>query len=214
MSTPCVRGILAVLIVSLWCSIGHAAVLRVPGDYPAIQKAIDNSRNGDLILVSPGVYNENINFKGKAITVSSTNAADPDVVKNTIIHAAGKSSAVTFATAETSNSVLAGFTITGGYGTLNASLGTNIYWGAGVYCYFASPTILGNIITANLAPKGDVSDAGYGCGIACIGSGALITRNRITANSGYAGGGILIYLGNARIVSNLIYNNTATVGGG
>src|SRR6266699_6519169 len=98
MSTPCVRGILAVLIVSLWCSIGHAAVLRVPGDYAAIQKAIDNSKNGDLILVNPGVYNENINFKGKAIVVSSTNAADVSVVRSTIIHGSGKSSVVTFAT--------------------------------------------------------------------------------------------------------------------
>src|SRR5882762_4208200 len=111
---PRFRAIAAVSIAAFLSPIAHAAVLRVPGDYPAIQKAIDNSKNGDVVIVSPGTYNENINFKGKAITVTSTNAADLDVVKSTIIHALGKSSAVTFTTVETSNSVLAGFTITGG----------------------------------------------------------------------------------------------------
>src|SRR2546425_830321 len=124
------RGIVAVLIVAISSASGRAAVLHVPGDFPAIQSAINNSQNGDVILVSPGVYNENINFRGKAITLTSTNAGDPNVVRSTIIHAVGHSSVVTFASGETSNSILAGFTITGGYGTLNAALATNIYWGA------------------------------------------------------------------------------------
>jgi K319L-like, PKD domain len=214
MSNTSSQETVAVLIFALMCSIGHAAVLNVPGDYTAIQNAIDNSTNGDVILVNPGVYNENINFKGKAVTVCSTNVADPAVVGSTIIHAVGKASVVTFATGETSNSILAGFTITGGYGTVNVNFGTNIFWGAGIYCFGASPTILGNVITANVAANGDVSDIGYGCGVGCIQSDAIIARNRIYGNSGYAGGGILTYLGAARIASNLIYSNSAVVGGG
>ena len=189
-------------------------MLHVPGDYTTIQNAIDHAQPGDAILVNPGVYYEDINFKGKALTLTSTNPANMSVVQSTIIHAVGHSSAVTFTNGETSNSVLAGFTITGGYGTVNPAFGTNIFWGAGIYCEASSPTILGNIITANLAPTGDVSDAGYGCGIACIQSDATIARNLLTANSGYAGGGILVYLGQARIASNLIYSNSAIVGGG
>jgi hypothetical protein len=207
--------IAAALIVSLLMRApGFADVITVPGDYPLIQMAIDNSKNGDVILVSPGVYSENINFSGKAITVAGTNVSDPTVVANTIIHGVGHTSVVTFSSGEDSNSILAGLTITGGYGTLVDDLVTNVYWGGGVFCYLASPTIVGNVIIGNTGPDGSISDAGYGVGIACVQSDATIIRNRITGNGGYAGGGILTYFGNARIVSNLIYSNSATAGGG
>jgi hypothetical protein len=214
MTTRTFQGILIGLIGFVSASSSLGAVRHVPGDYVAIQTAIDNSQNGDVILVSPGIYSENINFKGKAVTVSSTNVSDPSVVASTIIHAVGHKSAVTFSSGETSNSILTGLTITGGYGTLNTALATNIYWGGGVYCYLSSPTILGNIITGNSGPDGSVSDAGYGGGIACIESSATISRNLVTANNGYAGGGILSYVGIPRITSNLVFSNAAVVGGG
>lgn len=208
------RAIAAVLIVTFLSSIGQAAVRHVPGDYAGIQNAINACTNGDVVLVSPGAYYENINFSGKAITVTSANPADPNVVNETIIHAVGQRSVVSFTSGETSTSVLTGFTITGGYGTANAINGYDSYWGAGIYCYRSSPTILGNIIMANAAPKGDASIYGYGCGIGCIESDAIITRNLITANTGYGGGGIVTYSGRARIVSNLICNNSGVFGGG
>ena len=37
-----------------------------------VAKAIDASVHGDTVLVSPGTYVDNIDFKGKAITVKST----------------------------------------------------------------------------------------------------------------------------------------------
>jgi len=33
-------------------------VLRVPSSYPTIQRAVDASRPGDLVLIAPGIYNE------------------------------------------------------------------------------------------------------------------------------------------------------------
>ena len=39
-------------------TIGGKAPKRVPADYPTIQKAIDLSSPGDLVIVAPGIYNE------------------------------------------------------------------------------------------------------------------------------------------------------------
>ena len=205
--------VIVVWLVGLMSSPTEGAVLLVPGDYPSIQRAIDASRRGDTVLVSPGLYNENINFKRKDITLSSTNPSDPAVVSNTVIHAVGKSSAVTFAAQERPSSMITGFTITGGYGTSNVVGGATIYYGAGIYCFRSSPTIVGNIITGNAGPT-EPNLSGYGAGIGCIESEAVITRNLITANSGYAGGGILTTLGRAKVANNIIAGNSAVIGGG
>ena len=209
------RRIAVVLTVTSLAHASPAAVLHVPGDYSHIQNAIDAGTNGDVVLVSPGAYYENINFKGKALTVSSTNAADPGVVASTIIHASGQSSVVSFVSGEGPGSVLTGFTITGGYGTANASFGTGLYFGAGIYCFGSSPTITGNLIVSNVAPTGASGLQGYGGGIACIESSAVISRNLLAANVAYAGGGLVTYLGQAALASNLICSNSAAdVGGG
>ncbi len=206
---------ITIVIFSLFCSISNAAVRNVPANCSTIQNAIDNCSPGDTVTVSPGTYNESINFKGKNITVTSTNPTDPCIVQSTIINAVGNVSTVKFVNSEGPSAVLSGFTISGGYGTVNTSFGDTIYWGGGVYCYRSSPTITNNIVTLNHSPMKDTGDiAGYGGGIGCVESNAIITRNTITMNDGYAGGGILIYIGKAEIANNLIYANTATVGGG
>ncbi len=55
-----------------------ADILNVPLNYSSIQAAIDSSQNGDMVLVAEGTYLENINFKGKAITVASHFILDQD----------------------------------------------------------------------------------------------------------------------------------------
>jgi len=205
-------GLIFCFGVSYQCA---GAIINVPSNYSTIQAAINAASNGDIIVVSPGVYNESINFNGKAITVTSINPSDTEIVRHTVIRAVGQSSVVTFSSGESRQSVLKGFTLSGGYGTVNPSFGSRIYWGGGIYCCNSSPTIKDNIISSNISPKGDDgSTYGYGSGIACIGSGALISGNIITANDGYAGGGISVYLGNARIISNLVFANSAIIGGG
>ncbi|MGE5303950.1 MAG: hypothetical protein ACM3TN_11595, partial [Alphaproteobacteria bacterium] len=49
----------------------QAATIHVPADQPTIQAAINSAVNSDTVLVAPGTYVENINFRGKAITVIS-----------------------------------------------------------------------------------------------------------------------------------------------
>jgi hypothetical protein len=68
-----------------------------------IQTAIDSAKDGDTVLVWPGVYTGSISFKGKAITVKS--AADPATLK------APGEFAVCFATGEGPASVLKNFII-------------------------------------------------------------------------------------------------------
>jgi len=67
--------IVAVLIVAAVSA--TAATLYVPDDYTTIQSAIDAAGGGTTILVRPGTYLENLDFKGKAITVRSE--LGPDV---------------------------------------------------------------------------------------------------------------------------------------
>lgn len=82
-----------------------------PGE--SIQAAIDDANDGDEIEVAPGTYNEAIDFKGKAMRLYSSGG--PDV---TIIDATGLSSSVVKCTSgEGLNTILTGFTITGGTGT-------------------------------------------------------------------------------------------------
>ena len=158
-----VSGIVVLFII---CSQAHAGVLYVPSpEYSTIQSAINGAGNSDVIIVGPGTYYENINFLGKAITITSTNAYDPNVVATTIIDGsqptdANNASVVTFNSSEGNDCVLTGFTITGGTGTwLAVSWNpTGLHWnrcGGGVVCYnMSSPTISRNIFVANSAGQG------------------------------------------------------------
>lgn len=83
--------------------------IKVPTDQPTIQAAINAAHTGDTILVAPGTYFENIDFKGKAITVISSDGA-----AKTIIDGGAKTSTVIFKTSELRNSVLSGFTVQNG----------------------------------------------------------------------------------------------------
>src|SRR6266481_2840663 len=69
--------------------------INVPTNQPTIQAAINAANNGDTVLVAPGTSTENINFNGKAITVTSSGG--PSV---SIIDGGAKGSVVTFFSGE------------------------------------------------------------------------------------------------------------------
>lgn len=127
-----------------------ARTLEVPSpNYPTIQAAIDdaNENAGDDVHVAPYAYggfgNYNLDFRGKGITVRSSDPNDPNVVAGTIIDCKGLGRGVVFQTGEGPNSVLWWLTIT------NGSAGD---FGGGIECYNSSPTIRHCIIRDSSAP--------------------------------------------------------------
>ena len=210
--------LLSLALLSIAAIQSRAETRLVPGVYATIQQAIQECNDGDVVVVEPGTYFETINYLGKNIVVTGTDPEDPDIVAATIINGGRKGSVVTFESGETSEAVLTGLTITGGYGTAVSEVGNYIFWGAGIFCYGSSPTIKGNIITDNIGPIEIIGDNQaqwklcYGAGIGCFVSSATITNNIIKNNSGYAGA--IFVAGDDKICNNLIYDNSALVGGG
>jgi hypothetical protein len=102
---------------ALLCLVGVSAAvaqqtIHVPADQPTIQAGINAASNGDIVLVSPGRYNENIDFKGKGITVTSGAKTYSDAAA-TIINSVASGPVVNFSTNEPPTAVLNGFTIQG-----------------------------------------------------------------------------------------------------
>lgn len=173
--------------------------INVPANQPTIQAAINAASNGDTVLVAPGTYNENINFNGKAITVTSSAGA-----AQTIIDGGGIGPVVTFNTNETISSTLNGFTLQHGISTANS-----LYTGAGVFVYFSAPTITNNIIQNNNGCNGGGIGVYYGS--------PLIRANTIASNTmnGCSGGSGAISVGGSgstQIIGNVISNNSAVFG--
>ena len=102
--------------------------------YDYIRHAISEADPNDQIVVEPGIYSENINFRGKHLILSSADPNDPDIVAATVINGHGNE-AVTFSSGESADCVLIGFTITDANN--------------GIYCSDASPTIVNCSITGN-----------------------------------------------------------------
>lgn len=185
------------------------AIIHVPSDAPTVQAGIDAASNGDTVLVASGTYNENIDFKGKAITVTS-GASDVSAATMVILNGSDDGPVVTLSTNEPASAVLNGFTIQGGHASLASQKN-----GGGIYISGAAPQITNNLVRANL-----------GCGIAAFNGASPIIRGNISRENsadstggsqcagpqsqvGQPGIGIaLIQPGDVVVDSNLVESNT------
>jgi len=96
----------------------HAQIITVdddaPADFNSIQTAIDSASDGDIVIVQPGLYDEDINFLGKNITLTSTNPTNPNVVAATIIGDDDPNEAtITFRGTEDETCTFSGFNVNG-----------------------------------------------------------------------------------------------------
>ena len=98
-------------------SFAFSEIIYVPDDFQTIQEAIDNSADGDSVIVRSGIYMENINFLGKAITVKSEGGPDVTIIDGSNAVYPDSGNVVLFINGEGFDSVLEGFTITGGAGS-------------------------------------------------------------------------------------------------
>ena len=199
------KYLLSITALVLLSAVGMATTIYVPDDYSTIQGAIDSASNNDTVIVRPGTYVECIDFLGKAILLQSEDG--PEV---TIIDGNQQGSFVLFINNETTTSVIDGFTIENGIGTLRPSW--NRYYGGGIRCHESSPRIVNNIITDNSTMGG--CGAGAGGGIFSWESSPEILNNTIVGNEGFNGGGISCTSGTPVITNNRIINNTSFIGGG
>jgi hypothetical protein len=165
--------------------------------FQEIQTGISAAQNGDIVRVAPGVYNETIDFLGKAIEVTSV---DPNNPSATIIDGDNNNgSVVTFENDEGSDSVLDGFTIRNG---------NTYYYGGGISCD-NSPTIRKCIIEyCNASETGGGIAGGSPSLFDCV-----IRYNYADMGGGIAGYNIAMY--NCSIYSNGVrYDDTLTLTGG
>jgi hypothetical protein len=180
-----------VILTSQAFSVGTNPI-RVPQDCISIQAAIDAATHGDRIIVSPGIYYENIHFKGKNIKLRSQNPQHLPTVEQTQIDGQSKGSVVTFAGTESPDCHLYGFTISNG----------SAENGGGINGNSSKSWIEWNRIIDNFASDrgGGIYRAGY------------VYHNRIFNNkAGNYGGGLSnVYV--SRL--NLVYENEAMYGGG
>ncbi len=176
-----------------------ATTINIPGDYATIQEGIDASENGDEIIVAPGIYVENIDFDGKAITLGSWfyTTQDTSYISQTIIDGGHHNAVIRFTNEEDSSSLLTGFTITNG----------SAFYGGGIYCGHASPVLTNLIITNNYSSY-------LGGGICCRYADIVLSDCVLTNNSADDGAGIYIYYSSADLNNITIESNTALYKGG
>jgi predicted outer membrane repeat protein len=207
-----------------------ADTFYVPADYPTIQTGIDSLEAGDVLLVCPGIYHENIDYLSKNITVASLyyTTQDTSYISQTIIDGSFSGSVVTIDGVEQGTAVLSGFTIQNGYSQL----------GGGIYCPL-SDIELSYLIVQNNNAHGTMED-GFGGGLYLWNSNCSLHHLLIANNSGdkgaglysvnsdletneieyqgnsaqYSGGGAHIHGGNVNLCNSRFSGNSAQYGGG
>lgn len=140
-----------------WTAI-PAAELRVPDQFATIQSALDEAEPGDVIIVGPGTYVENLLFNGKSVSLLSEEGRGV-----TIIAPNGGKGVVMGP-----NALVAGFAIVNATGSFGAAIEVR---GSG------------NQILENLFEFNHQGGGGFGAAIGGNAASALISGNVFRENS-------------------------------
>jgi parallel beta-helix repeat protein len=200
--------------------------------YYTIQEAIDDANDGDEIEVAAGTYNEAINFNGKAVQLYSSSGPLVTIIDANGI--TGAYHAVQCVSGEDANTILEGFTITGGnangpsypdrdgggmYNVGSSPTVTNCIFknnkanhGGGMLNVSGSPTVTGCTFQNNVASGGTIG----GGGMYNHNSSPLVTNCTFSGNYGEAwgGGGMFNAAGSNPTLINCMFSDNNAVGGG
>lgn len=156
----------AASVAAVLATCANAADIRVPQDFATIQTAVDAANTGDRVLVAPGTYAP-FTFHAKHVTVESTGGASATTIDATGMQV----SAVSFDAGTGFDTVLRGFRVLTGAGTLRGT------WPMGGGCLLVGDASTMTPSCATIEDcvfVGSTGGAGYGAGIyATLGNVAL-----------------------------------------
>jgi hypothetical protein len=187
--------------------------------YTSIQTAINDAVSGDMVLVYPGRYHENIDLSNKSNIILASleyTSADTTYISTTIIDGSGGNSSTILCYENTNNCTISGLSITGGQG-YDFYSGASPYqiFGGGIFIYTNNTVIL-----RNLNIYENTTSWGGGVTILASNSVSLSGVNIYDNSARYRGGGLAIGSGNSATPNIIfdpinrcsIYNNFAQWG--
>jgi hypothetical protein len=205
------RPYLLFLLLSL-STLSFADTLTVKldgtGNYDNIQDAVGWSASGDVILVYPGVYYENVDCYGRdSLTIASLYLINKNdsIIHQTVINGNKKGGCLTAFRGE-KNLRIIGFTITNGMPTKD--IYSELKNGGGIFLDEVSASVENCIIIRNCAKSGG--------GIYCNNSDLLLKGTKIIRNQAFFNGGGILYGGDSLVFDTTdlcdLYLNTAIRG--
>jgi hypothetical protein len=195
--------------------------------YMTIQAAIDDANDGDEIEVAPRTYNEAINFNGKAVRLYSSGG--PEV---TTIDGTGNYHVVNCVSGEDANTILEGFTITGGNAGISGLIGGGMYndyssptitdcnctgnsafYGGGMYNSHSNPMVTNCTFSENVVLWiSMIGEFGYGGGMYNDYSSPTVTNCIFSGNTAMNDGGGMFNYGSSPTVTNCIFHGNEAQG--
>ena len=194
---------LALLLSVALPILSFCAVLNVPADQPTIQSAIDAAYDADTVLVAPGTYFENLDFKGKTICLTSSNGAH----ETHLMPATPDSLHIVLVSGEGPGTEISGFTISGSSaegalyfeGDANARIHDNIFHS------FAGGSSVVRVKDATVAVDHNLFFDNLGACISQFGWGFVSVLNNTMDDNGL---GMWVLIGEAN--NNTITNSSGT----